>query len=869
MGESFNQTVGSLSSEKGSGTILLDMKHTSVGRGLGSTHGSTPSFTSASMTPRDETGTGVALVTEDGASPQAEDDPNQDKALVVIGEGEEDGAEEEGEEQQEEEEETLTVRSADENYTKGIEAIRRHHYENALRLFSRAIFLAPGEPLPYVARAEAYTHLCDFRSAIANYRKALTIMRDPVAAEDLRGRLAQVLDTYGVVLFKSGEIDNALRYFEESLIERPSHPVVTLHQCLCWVALKKYDAAAPLLRGLVKDPSVEADASIVLVQILMKDRDFAAAKRLLEETLFRFPEHPRVLDTERLFDETFNAYKLKAERDLDVDALTRCIAAFGEDADLFRLRGLAYSHHKSYTLAVQDLFSCINKSGGSNPVAAELMASILCTIADELVESQDFVAASTYYGEAIKWGEDLVEAFIARGDCLQRLGKHESALHDYKHVLETHPENLMAKERLGQLHDTWGSILYNQGNYKMAETEFSRAIQYLDTLPAFHYHRALARIMLKEPTLAVRDLVSCRDLGATDPDIVRLVHQFCAPGHGIIAQPSATSEEMSSTQSLATSGAHVGSSARSSLVTAPNQIALGEGKAGSHHRHSTVSATQQILEELPSGAELRLSNKELLQLKRDGETGKELWSLRLDRQDTLLSGKYTPTAIRDYVKETRIAEHTAVKVEHAPNLGAKKKIIEMESKEKARVVPQHIGGPLWKGTQVKIPSRLDLVQVSEEAPVPLQYAERQRHRIERERLRQQEEEAKIKAALQQNATVPGPSGSASTGPVPPAHGHVRGSGKRTHLRGFTLAPPASGATFSVVQVDPKTRPDPHHQSSNTTSMKSRTNGGGAAVVGTGSTAPTTTTSATDANPLSNTARDRLKSSLRTAPSVPS
>jgi tetratricopeptide (TPR) repeat protein len=486
------------------------------------------------------------------------------------------------------------------------------------------------------------------------------------------------------------------------------------------------------------------------------------------------------------------------------------------------------------------------------------MASILCTIADELVESQDYVAASTYYGEAIKWGEDLVEAFIARGDCLQRLGKHESALHDYKHVLETHPENLMAKERLGQLHDTWGSILYNQGNYKMAETEFSRAIQYLDTLPAFHYHRALARIMLKEPTLAVRDLVSCRDLGATDPDIVRLVHQFCAPGHGIIAQPSSSaSEDMSSTHSLATSGAHV-SSARSSLAgQAPNQISL------AHHRQSTVSATQQILEELPSGAELRLSNKELLQLKRDGDTGKELWSLRLDRQDTLLSGKYTPTAIRDYVKETRIAEHTAVKVEHAPNLGAKKKIIEMESKEKARVVPQHIGGPLWKGTQVKIPSRLDLVQVSESAPVPLQYAERQRQRIERERLRELEEEAKIKAALQQNATVPGPSGSSSSAaPVPPAHGHVRGSGKRTHLRGFTLAPPASGATFSVVQVDPKARPDPHQQgSSSAPAMKSRANGtagGGDSEV-----------ASAEAKPQTNTGRSKMKSSLRSAPSVPS
>jgi tetratricopeptide (TPR) repeat protein len=421
-----------------------------------------------------------------------------------------------------------TVQMADERYHKGILAVKNHCFVEALHHFSKAVFLASGEPLPYIARAEAYMHLHDLKSAISNYRKALTLMKDPVAAADLRVRLAQVLDTQGISSFRAGDTPVALMYAEESIAVHRTN-LAELHKVLYLIDAGDDDAAERILSSvLVHDQAVAAEATALVIRLhISRRQDFATSKRLLEDVLFRHSRHPHVLDAEKFFDESFATFRQQAMDRRDIDALSKCVLAFPEDADLYMQRAVAYCNKKMYTYAVQDVFSCITKSGGSNEDANGMMMNILSAIADELRDVGDLPAAVNYYGEALKWDEKALDVLLSRGDCYVALSKHEEGLKDFKSVVAIDEVNAGAKERLCKLYDYWGSVFYNDGKYELAEAEFTRAILVADELAMPYYHRAMARLMLQKQAYAVRDLMSCKVLGIEEPNAVKMINQFC------------------------------------------------------------------------------------------------------------------------------------------------------------------------------------------------------------------------------------------------------------------------------------------------------------------------------------------------------
>ena len=61
-------------------------------------------------------------------------------------------------------------------------ALSEEDVEQAIAQLTAAVFLQPSEPQPYVLRGEALAKLCDFHSAVINYRKALQLT-SPLAAE--------------------------------------------------------------------------------------------------------------------------------------------------------------------------------------------------------------------------------------------------------------------------------------------------------------------------------------------------------------------------------------------------------------------------------------------------------------------------------------------------------------------------------------------------------------------------------------------------------------------------------------------------------------------------------------------------------------
>lgn len=592
-----------------------------------------------------------------------------------------------------------TVAMADDHYLRGVNAVKEQDYLGALHFFSKASFLAPNEPLPYVARAEAFTHLCDLRSAITSYRKAVVLMKDPVAVQDLKARLAQVLDAQGVALFREGQSVAALRYAEESLAEH-YHSIAELHKALYLIAT--HDAAAAetiLASSLLQKPEVKADATALLVELQINLRkDFAQAKFLLEAVLAEHGRHPRVLNAERFFDSAFFEFKREAEATLDIDKLTKCVLAFPGDAALYQIRAAAYAKKKNYTLAVQDLFSSITKSGGTNPEASLMMKKILFSIATELVEVKDYVSALNYFTESLKWAENDATVLIARGDCHVLMNQHEEALQDFKAVLVADSTNVVAKQRLARLHDSWGTILYRQAKYEIAEAEFSKAIMHYDQDPMMFYRRAQCRLMLKQPEFVVRDLMSCRDLGPSDPDIAKLVLQICP---------------LSKT-------ANGGGASDASGVALPGSLTrLPSPDRPRRRAEDPAISAAQVLEAPPIGCSLA-------DLSRASAT--------LSVQKSSLEDRFNPLAIREYVKNcTSVAASSSVVVVVNPvqvQKGKRQQVTRVGGASSSECDDgAHAGatansassGCFWGSSKREVLSRLDRVPVSSEAPIPKKY----------------------------------------------------------------------------------------------------------------------------------------------------
>lgn len=602
-----------------------------------------------------------------------------------------------------------TVAKADDHYLRGVQSVRNHDYLAALHHFNKATFLAPNEPLPFVARAEAYTHLCDLKSAISSYRKAVALMKDPVTVQDLRARLAQVLDAMGVSSFRDGQLAAAMRYVDESLQEHYD-PSAELRRVVYLIASNRHEEAETIITSsLLQKPDVRADAAVLLVELhIQLKKDFASAKNILETVLQDFGRHPRVLDAEKLFDSAFLAYKQEAEEERNVDKLTHCVLAFPHDASLYMLRAQGLCDRKQYTAAVQDLFAAIAASGGFHEQASQMMRDILCKIADELGSVGDRVSALNYYTEALKWDENSDDVTLARGDCHLALEQHEEALHDYQTVHQRNRSHVGALSRLSRLHDLWGTVLYHQAKYELAEAEFSKGIQYFDEDPMIFFHRAQCRLMLKEAEYAIRDLMSCRDLNPDDPDILKMVHQFC---------PAAS----------ATSGGGVEGGGG---ITTPR------GRSEPRRRKQALPISDEALD-TPTTM----------------HTASMLSQLALSRSvlSSTLEEKFNPLAIREFVKQsTCIAQDGNVRVVMNPITGQQVRSHvrkpashpqephdvrpSSDTSNKQRGPPSEHGvinsKPVCWDASARPPlSRMDRVSVSHGAPIPKQYVEKRRERL--------------------------------------------------------------------------------------------------------------------------------------------
>ena len=116
--------------------------------------------------------------------------------------------------------------------------------EQAIAQLTAAIFLQPEEAEPYVLRGEALAELCDFQSAMANYRKALQLMPAGAAErERTAARLASLLDLRALSLLDEGGYERAIALLSEAIGLAPAKASLPSHRALAHAGREDVEAA--------------------------------------------------------------------------------------------------------------------------------------------------------------------------------------------------------------------------------------------------------------------------------------------------------------------------------------------------------------------------------------------------------------------------------------------------------------------------------------------------------------------------------------------------------------------------------------------------------------------------------------------------
>lgn len=192
---------------------------------------------------------------------------------------------------------------------------------------------------------------------------------------------------------------------------------------------------------------------------------------------------------------------------VDIDSLSRVIAAHPRDADAYNTRGVAYARIGSYDRAVRD-FSVAVRLDPHNAPAFTNRALAERQMGNNRAAMRDFSAA-------INVNSNHAPAYLGRANLLRSQGELQPAMNDLDHIIAIHsgvPQQLRA-----QAYHAKGLIDQRLGNQQQAITDFSNAIDSDPFAAAPYLARGQSYIAVGNFKEAVGDFNSSLNVDAKNP----------------------------------------------------------------------------------------------------------------------------------------------------------------------------------------------------------------------------------------------------------------------------------------------------------------------------------------------------------------
>jgi len=421
-------------------------------------------------------------------------------------------------------------------------AADEQNHEQAIAQLTAAIFLQPDEAEPYVLRGEALAELCDFHSALANYRKALQLMPDRAAErEGTAARLASMLDLRAVSLLDEGGYERAIELLSEAIGLAPAEASLPLHRALAHTGREDHEAARADLGMCLDRGGASADVHFLGAKLALLAKDLPAAREGVDAALAMEAGHVLAEELQVAMRECAEVYTEEATKLVllgrsreAVANLTHAMALQPRDPDLRVRRGGALRTLGELEDAMEDFEAAVAQAGGTYPAATRLLGLTHNDLGRVAASREQPANALAWFNLALSAvgqpAGDRAATLANRGDCHRTCGRTAEALRDYEAAVELSSdarERWRIQTKLAVAHNERGARLFNHANPRKAAVEFSRAIECNPKVAHFYTNRAEATLRLNRFELARDDVLIALRLDPTDTRAQRMLNDLC------------------------------------------------------------------------------------------------------------------------------------------------------------------------------------------------------------------------------------------------------------------------------------------------------------------------------------------------------
>eukprot|EP00467_Chlorarachnion_reptans_P009088 CAMPEP_0114487220 /NCGR_PEP_ID=MMETSP0109-20121206/646_1 /TAXON_ID=29199 /ORGANISM="Chlorarachnion reptans, Strain CCCM449" /LENGTH=475 /DNA_ID=CAMNT_0001663463 /DNA_START=59 /DNA_END=1483 /DNA_ORIENTATION=+ len=390
----------------------------------------------------------------------------------------------------------------------------------AVTSLSAAIFLKPNIAELYEYRAEIYIQLCDFGSAILNYRKALSLCpREKKFVE----RMARIMFVRGRLHVEDEELDQAIDAFKEAAKLVPTNPQYELECARIYFSKNLCKTALDSIENILASHPDYTDAYHLRAKILIRLGEYSMAKIDIENVEKRDSNDVRVKKMADLIKQEAQSKFVQATQFYTSGLNGQCIAllsntlAWNPTVEGYRLRATAFRTEGKFNASIADLKCAMqlvqSKAEETNHSHSDMelkdiqrqLAFTLNDIGICLLNIGGKVnEAIDCFRKAISRWEREPQFHANLADSYKELNQLDNALKYYQKAFSILADrgktdgDIYHKVLTGlcSLRYDRGRRMFNNTNYMEAEQEYSHAIRLSPNTAMLRFCRGESRLQL-------------------------------------------------------------------------------------------------------------------------------------------------------------------------------------------------------------------------------------------------------------------------------------------------------------------------------------------------------------------------------------
>ncbi|XP_077986778.1 uncharacterized protein LOC144441122 [Glandiceps talaboti] len=436
--------------------------------------------------------------------------------------------------------EEVIENKAQEHYEKGLQGMRDGDFYKAVISFDKALNLKPREIEFFLKRGECYLQICDFQSAILNYKKACVLDPD---CDEYYTRLAFIYFFQGQTLFDQHKFSDALESFSRAAEMKPEIVGYHTRSVACLAALQRHGECLALVNKRLEVEHENPDLYIMRARLHSLFRNTTLCYYDLKDALQLNPEQEEAKQMMAELEEKANEYKsqavqmnLASKNKESLQKISMAIDTNPTVADYHVIRGALHRRLLDFNSAIDDYLLALDKTDHDedHPTYQDAQRQLLLTYNDFAVECFSkgfFDEAIILLNKAIKGEKREKGLYVNRGDCFFKQNELQFALADYHQALEL-DQDWSIQARIANIHNEFGLLDYEDRSFQEAEARFTIAIQHNPRVAQYYVSRSKVRFMMENHGGARQDLLMALHLDPTNDDLMSLLPRLF-PGKGV------------------------------------------------------------------------------------------------------------------------------------------------------------------------------------------------------------------------------------------------------------------------------------------------------------------------------------------------